>query len=321
MPTTLLDTKQRRRHQRGLERIFYGSRDGLVAIPLLRGAAGSYPDNPSRRMAIDDDGTLMVHTPTDFSVVPIEFSGPNKATLNDESDSQILNLVAPSTKYLYCIFPELREFDGFFGKVLGQANRVGQVSTSGDTTSFYDGTWTQRSADHPDNTTLGVFARYRDDIESFAVSNVRGVRVVYVRNTGGSLLHVAGFHVYGEISASETPDRLLWFDQPSALEFDLPIDYGDIPRGSAEDRVTFLKNNSSSLTASSVQVTAEDLYLGSGSWYTFDEGSGFSATLALASSIANGANSPNITIRRITPDAEDTGKHVGRAFAAVGSWA
>ncbi len=139
--------------------------------------------------------------------------------------------------------------------------------------------------------------------------------------TDGGGYGVLCWHVYGEISASETPDRLLYIDNATALEFKKPKDYGDVARGSAETYAMKLRNNSASLTASTVQLIAEALFQGSGAWYDFDEGSGFTATLSLASSIANGADSPVITVRRITPDAEALGLHEGRLQVSVGSWA
>ncbi len=272
--------------------------------------AGLYPDAPSRRMAWDHDCVALEVNVVSGGVLQ-EFSDSEMIELNDEDSVNVVSL-APS-EACAVIFPELREVDGVFGKI--DANTGSQIETSPDTTNGFDGTWTVRDASPIPAGVVAPF--YRTEITSTALSNQRGARFRRLSGTN----QFRAFHIYGEISASETPDRLLWFDQPTALEFALPIDYGDIARGSAEDRVTFIKNNSSALTASTVQVTAESLFQGSGSWYTFSEGGAFVGTLSLASSIANGANSPNITIRRIVPDAETLGLHSGRAYVNVGSWA
>lgn len=330
----MLTQKQRRLLLYNRKRIFVAG-DELLEIKLAKGGAGAYSDVPSRRMPWDTDGVVfLVRRVAVVATGFQEISAAEATEANDEDNVRAINfenvggndLIAsgPAQELrLAWIFPELREVDGYFraNDDVGTQS-ISEVLTSGDTTNGLDGTHTSRIATYtfpaePYPTS------YRDNITSMAVSNVRSLAHRWNTQDNQPARFLKAAHIYGEISAGETPDRLLWFDQPSALEFDKPIDYGDVPRGSAEDRVTFLKNNSASLTASTVQVTAEALYLGSGSWYTFEEAGvpGFTATLSLASSIGAAANSPNITIRRIIPDAEVLGLHAGRAFVSVGSWA
>lgn len=284
--------------------------------------AGFYVDVPSRRMATNADGIVGVTVddgwPTNGGIVT-EISAAQMDVMSAESVAGSGPSIASgvSGSFIAHIFPELRELDGWYASADDGGGWDNSLHSSGDTTNGNDGTWTSRGS--------GLGARnatlpdYREAIESLAVSNVRGVRIKpFSMSGGGGTLD--RFHIYGEISSGETPDRLLWFDNDDDLEFSLPVDYGDAPRGSAEDHVVYLKNNSASLAANSVQVTAEDQFQGSGAWYTFDDGTGFQATKSLASSISNGANSPNITIRRIIPDAEILGLHAARAFVSVGSW-
>ena len=313
-----MDTKQRRRVQRGFDRIFYAG-DSIHNVPLVRGGAGSYADVPSRRMATDADGSVVAYYSSTAYSDPVEYSGGVITNMNGEADT-----IGPDFNQfgLLFIFAELREVDGAF--LWADSATTRRLVTSGDTTNGVDGTWTQRFADMPSAYESPTFDRtkYRTNIDSMAVSNVRGLRCEgpFGDFAGGDTDLLHHFHIYGEIAAGETPDRLLWIDNDDDLEFSKPQDYGDVPRGSAEDHVTYLKNNSASLSANSVQVTAEALSFGAGSWYTFDDGTGFSATKSLASSIGNGANSPDITIRRIIPDAEDLGLYAARAYASVGSW-
>lgn len=315
----LLDpAHQRARRQRGLKRIFYAGRE-VLEISMLRGGAGSYPDAPSRRMATDLDGTIGGWRRSDGTTGLSEFGASAMDTMNDEGEGNWINFQNQQTlKYMILIFPELREIDGLFYSYTG-VGVPGQYSTSGDTTNGIDGTYTQRIADVANWTVTAI--NYREQVTSLAVSNQRSTRLE-IGGTGTSLAdqYMISMHTYGEISAGETPDRLLWFDQAAALEFSKPRDYGDVARGSAEDYLVYLRNNSASLTASAVQITAQALTGAAGAWFTFDEGSGFQATLALASSIPNGSNSPNITIRRITPDAGALSLHAPRAFVAA-TWA
>lgn len=283
--------------------------------------AGSYADVPSRRMAWDDDGTVAHYSRANARVLT-EMSAAQRTELNDE-DNTLSGLPGGiggnQDGYFGWIFPELREFDGsFIAYNAATDHGTRTLQTSGDTTNGIDGTWTTRDADYAQSG-LTYPDTYRTAIQSFAVSNVRGVRHTITLNGGGTS-NARTYHLYGEISPGETPDRLLWFDNDTDLEFSKPQDYGDAPRGSAEDHVVYLKNNSASLSANTVQITAEDLYLGSGAWYTFDDGTGFAATKQLASAIGSAANSPDVTIRCIRPDAATLGLHSARAYANVGSW-
>ncbi len=318
-----MEAKKRLLRQRRMDHLYIAGPGGTTKLPFLRGGAGSYPDAPSRRMALDDDGSIFATRHISAQAPVVEHNATTRAEVNDEDNTNLAlyQTGGPQSYITAWLFPELREFDGFF---VAQSNTGGpawDMYSSGDTTNFIDGTWTQRVAGFA-RWTAPWPVQYREEIESQAVSNVRAVRFsAQYWNASSYPQSIRAFHVYGEISAGETPDRLLWFDQAAALEFAKPLDYGDVPRGSAEDFVTYLKNNSGSLTASSVQVTAEDLYLGSGAWYTFSEGGAYSSTLSLASSIGAGANSPNITVRRIAPDAAALGLHAARAYANVGTWA
>jgi hypothetical protein len=315
----VLDAKQRARHQRAYDRIFYAGRTAadVLAIPMIRGGAGSYPDAPSRIMPIDANGTIGLYSPsnpvnwhTSFTV----FSNAQMQNLNDENDGSVVAGGGGGNDInLGFIFPELWEIDGHMYRSR-RSNFTFQHS--GDATNLGDGTWNSEAA--VTGTAFNVRPDYRDDVVSVALSNKRAVRFNSTADGGG--YQVESTHLYGTIAAGETPDRLLWFDDGTDLEFAKPLDYGDIPRGSASDYVTYLKNNSASLAAGSVQVTAEALYLTMGSWFTFSEGGAFSATLALASSIGAAANSPNITVRRIVPDAAALGLYRGRVYANTGSW-
>ncbi len=311
-------TRQQERVRRSVrynhDRLFYAGGEGILEIPILKGGAGSYPDAPSRRMAVDDDGSLLIRR-TNFGVPGVQ-GAANRSESNDE-DNVVVAFSNNNDEEWGWFFPELREVDGVFLAFERSSNGVYNFRTSVDTTNTIDGTHVQQTSNYPESTS-SYPTEYRNAITSYALS---GIRYAYWRTTDQQNDGFLAFHIYGTFGSGQTPDRLLWFDQATALEYSKPLDYGDAPRGSHVDTVTFIKNNSGSLTASTVQVTAESLYLNSGAWYTFSEGGSYQATLSLASSIANGANSPNITIRRIIPDAELVGLHAGRTFVSVGSWA
>lgn len=281
--------------------------------------AGSYDDAPGRRMAIDDDGTVGLYAYTSGSGTIGELSDGNVATINSENESYVgFGGLSEPSRYLWFIFPELREVDGVF-HVYNNGGAPGQYSTSGDTTNGRDGTWTQRSANLPDFTVC--MGNYRDEITSLAVSNVRGVRVALAAGTALNFQRVTSHHIYGEISSGETPDRLLFIDEATGLEFTLPRDLGDIPRGGSEDLEWRIENNSATLTANTIQYTTEAVYLSADGWYTHTEpgGATFQATQSIAS-LAAATTTGLITTRRITPGNETPGLYAARTYLNVASW-
>lgn len=276
-----------------------------------------YPTVPGRRMAWDADGTLWLRGRQDGGEPVAQFSAAEKAEANDEDETAVNVGYEGPNRFLWWIRPELAEFDGIF-YAYGDNARPSTVHTSPDTTHGYDGTWTQQVSDLPDYTVVNI--NYRTGITSLAVSNQRAIRVAIQYPGSSNDQLVLACHLYGEISAGQTPDRLLFVDATTGLEFGLPIDYGDTPRGAEIDQTFKLKNNSASLTASAVQITGESLYRNSGAWYTFSEGGAFQATLPLAASIGPGASSPTITVRRNIPDAETLGLHAGRIRVSPPTW-
>ena len=187
--------------------------------------AGVYPDNPSRRMAWDADGTIMVVRNVEDSGEPAEEVIASRKTdwaTEDMTTDYYYTLLGgfltsgSDIGWFSWIFPELREVDGFFasGRLTSPFDQISQVMTSGDTKNTVDGTWTQRIANYVEPDPVNVDS-YREDIDSLAVSNVRGVRMSIA---WGGQSRTGPMHLYGEISAGETPDRLLWFDDDDDLE-------------------------------------------------------------------------------------------------------
>lgn len=286
--------------------------------------AGSYPDVPSRRMAWDDDGTVALYGLQNGADGLTELSAEQMVELNDEDNNA--GVAFPGTnqppRFYWVLFPELRELDGFYASSFGSdASGLGAVHTSPDTTNGRDGTWTQQIASAAQGGV--VSATYRTSIISTAVSSIRGVRLAQASSSGGSTAgqRLAAEHLYGEISAGQTPDRLLFIDDATGLEFTLPIDYGNVPRGSSADRLIRLRNNSAAKTANTIQYTAQSLYLNSAAWYTatLPGGSTFQSTQQLAS-LAPATTSGLITLRRVTPNAETLGLHAARLYANVDTW-
>lgn len=289
--------------------------------------AGLYPDAPSRRMGLDADGSLLLKVAPNTTTAAItEATAGERDDVNDEEGGVGWNsnnfpgvTHGGSTKWGW-LFPELREIDGVFVAHSNQLS-VTVVDHSPDTTNILDGAWTTEIADIADHAT--VRPTYRTAITSTAASSKRAVRVQTGYNGGisSSSQGLQAFHVYGEISAGQTPDRLIFIDENTGLEFTAPKDFGDIPRGSSQDFTWRIRNISASLTANTIQYTAQDLYLGSGGWYThtLPGGATFQGTRQVAS-LAPATTSGLITTRRVTPGSEDLGTHAGRIYLNVDTW-
>jgi len=289
--------------------------------------AGSYPDVPSRRIGWDADGTVLLVRRTQTASYPWqEQSAATKAVFNAEdsvaaleNELDDLNQFNNHDGELALIFPELRELDGLFIQTnKGTGNFITAIDASGDTTNGFDGTFSSVIANYTDP--ADVIDSWRDNITSLAESNRRALRVTFL-GLKGSNMSFRMMHLYGEISGGETPDRLLWFDDVTGLEFTADIDYGFTPRGGSEDVLIRLRNNSAALTANTVQYTAEDLYQDAATWFTatLPGGSTYQATQQI-SSIAPATTTGIITLRRITPGDQTPGVYAAREFANVASW-
>lgn len=288
---------------------------------------GSYPDAPSRRMAWDADGSVALWRriaangllPSQWS----ELGTPTKENINDENPAtgQDTNPGGGTASQFHfvVIFPELREFDGFFWQSLiaNSTPSPSNLQTSPDTNNGINGTWTTRDGSFTHGGT--DLDSYRS-VTSFAIPTIRAVRYHWQTQDNQGWRHIRSAHIYGEISPGETPDRLLFIDEATGLEYTSPVDFGDIPRGSSEDFEFRLKNNSASLTIETIQYTASSLYESSGSWYTFTlpGGSTYQATRQVAS-LAPATTTGVITGRRITPASEALQVHAGRISATHAS--
>lgn len=282
-----------------------------------------YPALPSRRMGWDSDGTIFVTRDFTIQNAWTEIALDQREEINDEDgvDSTAFSGGGPDTYHSAWLFPEPREIDG----VLLAWNGAGfnfscVVATSADSTNGIDGSFTSQIGAYSFSSNVYNSARYRTDVTSLAVSGVRVLRATPSNGNGGRW---RAAHIYGEITPGSTPDRLLFIDETTGLEFQLPALTGDYPRGSARDYGWRLKNNSTvignNVTLNTVQFTAESLFLTSGSWYTFSVGGdGFQATKMLPS-LAPAATSALITTRQIIPAAAVLGPHAARIEATVGS--
>lgn len=287
--------------------------------------AGSYPDSPSWRMAIDRDGTQGYQI-SETNVVT-QLSAAQMQMLANEADDYVVGASNAANGYLMLIFPEARDIDGFFVDVDAPSELYPvswAMEVSADTTNGLDGTWTQiASGTAAAGGVDAVSPAYRTVVSTTQLAQ-RAIRVRRsVAGTSGEM-RIAAFHVFGEPSPGENPDRLaLW--HPTLDERVTPayFDWGNVPRSSSGDLLFRVKNLSSTLTASSVRVAMETLTDGTPSvpgQHSLSFGGGSFLAQVTIGDLAPGATSGQVTLRRITPSNAQLGLFAFRVFSEADSW-
>lgn len=231
---------------------------------------GFYEDPPGRRIAYDDDGTIVIHIDTDLT--SDELTTDEKQDLNSISQTKG-NLLTwgngGSGGTLVFIFPEERNITNVYMQCFtdsGVQATVSEPSYSLNTTNGYDGDWTESGTE----VTIAVEApipNYRDGIYAVPVA-CRAISFplpyVGVANVGA----VGTVHLYGQISSGETPHRLEFCDS-SGSRLSVDFDFGDQPRDSTNiwntddvyNQTTglYLKNVSDTQAANDITVSVETL--------------------------------------------------------------
>lgn len=231
---------------------------------------GFYRDPPNRRMAYDEDGSLVVYLETNGDIT--QTSGAQRIALNDEDSIQTHNngLFGVVGPYIVMIFPELRDISHSYRNLDPSGGRTSMgfnYEVSANTTNGLDGTWT----------TSAPFTAWAESTSP----NFRGDNLTIVGSSGSKgIKHHMGngatysaaswrqWHIYGVKSAGQTPHRIDFCDS-GGNELLIDFDYGDQPRSSDrtwgpsttynQSSALYLKNRSSTKQATEVNVTFEVL--------------------------------------------------------------
>lgn len=290
--------------------------------------AGSYPDAPSRRFAYDEDGTIVLYNiPGSFSrslatsvpphipLIPLPIIDIDRMNNEDPTFFQESGQNNQMSSWIMWMFAQKREIDGAFYNVDPSHSGFARwMSSSTDTTNGLDGTWNDLGIVGHDNPQVDL---YRTAIDSMSESNTVAVMAFQGSQERTRWRMV---HIYGTIQAGETPSRLIFLDPDNSdAAFARPLDFGDVPRGQTQVDTVKIVNNSGSLTANTVAITANDLFKGSNSWYEFSlDDVIYSATLALGN-MGVGATQL-VFVKQVVPDAQNIGLYAARARVGAASW-
>jgi hypothetical protein len=287
--------------------------------------AGSYPDVPSNRIPYDRDGTQVYACNSVFDSVTL-FTQAQMQVMNDDNyDTGMSDLSGTKTSpYVALLFPAPMDLVGLYS-VAGYSHgysiyHANKVFTSTDTTNCVDGTWTEVA----DFELSGWFSPTKPDIRnSIRTSSVLGVKGLRLW-TSQSQYDVSLLHIYGTPSAVPGDNLVLYDPVNDARVGGAYFDFGNVPQTSSADKQFRIHNNSSTETASAITVSCETLTDTTPSvppQFTFStDGTTFDTTATIAS-LAPGATSSTIIVRRTTPSNAVLSLWWTRIVASAGSWA
>lgn len=290
--------------------------------------AGFYPDVPAPRMAYDRDGTAVFKLNISSATIVEQLSNANVQATNDEDGDTYQVTGSQNTTFAMCyIFPQFRDIAAYHWHYTGN-NAPSTIETSTDTTNGIDGIWTSQGAGVA--TASFSTVAMRTAIQSVTWNGVKAVRFRVVTGGSGGQSHLLyAMHLYGMLSAGETPDRLrMWhptLDEPlddNTSADGAHFDWGDIQRNTSSDKTFRIKNNSATLTANSIVISQETLSDTSptvNSQFTFSDGGAFAASIDIGN-LAPGALSPVITKRFARPSNASLSLWTSRTVANPGSW-
>lgn len=295
---------------------------------------GFYTDSPGYKMFYDRDGSAGFYAQNGAIGA---LSAGNLQALNNESNTGGIASMDPGTAsggyYVGMIFPQLRIITDYwlncYDNSGGGVNNLG-FQYSSDSTTGLDGTWTTaeswvRGAGGQNNSGSAPGTTWRTAIRHLAsaIASCKAVRVG-MSSSSNKFMGFVGLHLYGDLVAGQTPDRLrLWhptLDQEiSATGFD----FAEAQRLTTPNKTFRVKNNSASLTANGIVISMDALTDTSPTIVgvtTFDfAGSGYSSTQNIGA-LAPGAISSLCTVK-VSPGATATiGLWRQRVKAVATSW-
>jgi len=273
--------------------------------------AGNYPDVPEHRIAYDLDGTQLFFNGGQLTLGYLQ-------SANNEADDVIVGGYGNGS-YLF-MFPFTLDVRGILARGWGQVNPYGSVQYSTNTTNGQDGTFVGTSGYSAAGGMGGAAHR-----EQISAVNLTGVRAIYVHvNAAGGQAGCYGLHVYGGYNVSADLNRLeFWHPTIAERAQAAYFDYGNVPRATTVTKQFRIKNMSPSLTANTITVTFDALTDTSPgtttTYYVSTDGINFYGSRVLAS-LAPGALSPVMWVRRVTPSNAVIGVWDNRMKATVTSW-
>lgn len=283
-----------------------------------------YSAVPAPRLAYDIDGTKVVQVNISTGAIT-ELTTTQKQTLNNEGTDTLSYAV---NSYIAFLFPEQLTISAYTTIIQPQSAttlEIGAFEYSNNTTNGLDGTWTSKEATFTNNNTAVTNPTYRTSIHSLTGTiNATAVRFrarSYVTTTTYTTFFNL-INLFGTPVSSSSLD--FWHPTNNAAVSASYFDFQDVAQGSNNVIQFRLKNSNGSLTANSVNISFSFLTEQTptlASQYSLSlDGTTYSTSVTLASSISPGSISPIIYLKRNTSASAGLGLHAGRIHSVVGSW-
>jgi hypothetical protein len=252
------------------------------------------------------------------------YAAIDAALLNDEA-SDALTVFAyreQGDKTIAIAFPEPRDLAGFFVWCTASGISTYQFTTSTDTTDGSNGTWSTAANFSVQG---AVYPQSRSAITSATAVGITGIRFRFATGGDWQQLSLGAIHLYGFTAPNLSTDRLEFWDATVDQQIDkAAFDFGDIAQGEVSTKQFRIKNLSSTKTAGSVAISANnaaggETLLADGLTFSTD-GVSFTSTLNI-SSIAPGATTSVLYIRRTVGLTDPSSIRFARVMASPGTYA
>lgn len=273
-----------------------------------------YPDPPGPQIIFDkmagfyNIGSLRSLTLTELQNI-----------ISHTDNVPFTNLTPSQTAIMGIIFPELHDVVGSY--TTSGRGYAGQMETSVNTTNGSDGTWVSKYNPFTSQ------ANFRSNILSVTWTGIIAARWTINNDAFGGKGLWGIHHLYGSPSSSSltaNPDRLrLWHPSSDVVLPGAALNFGDIGRTSVNTLQFRVKNNSSTMTANSIVVSAAAIGDASPtvvSVLAFDNaGSGYASSQNIGN-LAAGTISGVQTVRISPSSTAALGLWRQRIQAIAGSW-
>lgn len=288
--------------------------------------AGIYADIPGTRFALDQDGSVAklrnISTGSAWADITVSVSAVMDTGNDDFID--LAGIGEDHTWEMSVAFPEPRTLNGLFCTYAAGAGGE-QAPTfyySLDTTDGTDGTWTVFTGPTRMVTAGTLRPFYRSSIGTFGpLISVKGVRWRQGHvNNFGSFHRIYCFHLYGSRPMTGVDRLAFWNPTTDQALTAAYLDFGDHPQGTVTTRQFRIKNISSTQSANTITVIANDLdnEFG-GNLKVSTDNSTYLSSISIGN-LASGLISPILYVRRTVPATESAIQRSARLLANAGSW-
>lgn len=286
---------------------------------------GGYPEAPTQRLAYDLDQSQVFWIRNETGALVTTYNSTTIEDLNNEHSGRVISEsnIAHTVRNQW-LFPGPRDLFGVWAAGSGDEpveNFFTTVEVSANTRSWNTGSWSATGAGFSDCDLL--WDRWRRDIQTFTADEQWGLRGYSGAQGGFEFVGkiVRQVHIYGAVTDSYYPDRIIVLDDDTGLELTLH-DWGYNPRGTVQTKVLQVRNNSMTSQASGVTLSFNSLNTHDpAGWHELQDGAGaFQDSLSLGDIGPNTVYANNITMRITVPPTAGMGPWSNRLVTGVTTW-